>query len=458
MFITDNENNNLIPIHFFGSESLSAWLEHDAEPQAKSWVEASSFKPKTGQHIIVPAADGKISMVICGKSDDEHNGWDYGAISKHLPKGKYFFAGDLDESTAFLAAVSWGLSGYKFAKYKKQPELKAELQIPQGVDPDALQHHIKAIVLVRDLVNTPANDLGPDDLSVEASLIADSFNADFTEIVGDELLVENFPAIHAVGRASDRDPRLLEITWGDKDHFKLAIIGKGVCFDSGGLDIKPAAGMRDMKKDMGGAAHALGLAYMIMAHNLPISLRMLIPAVDNVIAGNAYKPGDIVKTRAGFNVEIGNTDAEGRVILADAIALATTAKPDLMIDFATLTGAARVALGPDLPAMFATNDKNARAVQDLAWEINDPIWHMPLYKPYKKFNDSKIGDISNCASIGYGGAITAALFLENFTDNHPNWMHFDIMASNTRDLPGRPEGGDAMGLRALFAYISQLVD
>jgi leucyl aminopeptidase len=457
MYITDNEHNdNLIPIYFFNEESLAAWLEHSAEAHAKNWVQASDFKPKTGQHIIVPATDGTIGMVIGGNS--ENNGWDYGAISKHLPEGKYFFADLFDEHTAFLAALSWGLAGYKFAKYKKHPELKAELQVPVGVDADSLQHHINSIFLIRNLINTPANDLGPDDLGKEVSLVAENFNADFTQIVGDELLTENFPAIHAVGRASDRDPRLLEITWGNRDHFKLAIIGKGVCFDSGGLDIKPAAGMRDMKKDMGGAAHALGLAYMIMAHNLPISLRMLIPAVDNVIAGNAYKPGDIVKTRAGFNVEIGNTDAEGRVVLSDAIALATAAKPDLMIDFATLTGAARVALGPDLPAMFSTNDENARALQDLSWQINDPIWHMPLYKAYKKFNDSKIGDISNCASIGYGGAITAALFLEHFIADHPNWMHFDIMASNTRDLPGRPEGGDAMGLRAVFAYIRQLVD
>ena len=458
MYITDNENNDkLIPIYFFNEASLAAWLEHDADTYAKTWVEASAFEPKTGKHIMVPDTDGSISMVICGKDSDEHNGWDYGSISKHLPEGKYFFADTFDENTAFHAALAWGLTGYKFAKYKEHPELKAELQVPEGVSVDSLQHHLKATFLVRDLINTPANDLGPEELGKEVSLVAEAFKADFRQVVGDELLTENFPAIHAVGRASDRDPRLLEISWGDKDHFKLAIIGKGVCFDSGGLDLKPPAYMRDMKTDMGGAAHALGLAYMIMAHNLPISLRVLIPAVDNSVAGNAYKPGDVIDTRAGFKVEIDNTDAEGRVILSDAITLATGAEPDLMIDFATLTGAARVALGPDLPAMFATNHENASALHALSWKIDDPVWHMPLYKPYKKFNESKISDISNCSSVGYGGAITAALFLEHFIADHPNWMHFDIMAANTRDLPGRPKGGEAMGLRSLFAYISQLV-
>lgn len=458
MYITENENNDkLIPIHFFNESSLAAWLEHDADNHAKNWVNASGFEPKTGKHILVPDTDGSVSMVICGKDHSDHNGWDYGAISKYLPEGKYFFAEKFDEHTTFLAALAWGLAGYKFSKYKEPKELKAHLQVPEGVDAESLQHHIKAISLVRDMINTPSNDMGPEEIGKEVSLVAENFKADFMQIVGDELLDENFPAIHAVGRASNREPRLLEISWGNKEHFKLAIIGKGVCFDSGGLDLKPPAYMRDMKKDMGGAAHALGLAYMIMAHNLPISLRLLIPAVDNVVSSNAYKPGDVIDTRAGSKVEIDNTDAEGRVILSDAIALATSAEPDLMIDFATLTGAARIALGPDLPAMFASNHENASALHALSWKVNDPVWHMPLYNPYKKFNESKIGDIANCSNTGYGGAITAALFLEHFTADHPNWMHFDIMAANTRDLPGRPKGGEAMGLRALFAYISQLV-
>jgi len=355
--------------------------------------------------------------------------------------------------------MAWGLSVYRFEYFvEKSTKKPADLVVDESIDADSLKTFVTAISQVRDLINLPANALGPETLAQEAALLAETYGASFRQVVGEELLTENFPAIHTVGRASVRAPRLIELNWGPQDGMKLALVGKGVCFDSGGLDIKPASGMREMKKDMGGAAHALGLARLIMAHKLPIALQVLIPAVDNVIAGNAYMPGDILSTRAGISVENDNTDAEGRLILSDALQLACESKPDLIIDFATLTGAARIGLGPDLPAMFANDHAVAAAVLESADKVSDPVWHMPLFAPYRAFIKSKLADVRSCGnSGGYGGAITAALFLEKFIQPGTPWLHFDIMAANTRDLPGRPEGGEAMGLRALFNFIARKV-
>ena len=309
-----------------------------------------------------------------------------------------------------------------------------------------------AIALTRDLVNTPTEDMGPQHLSQVARQLANEFDGTFREIVGDDLLTENFPAIHAVGRASHRPPRLIEITWGDPSHPRVAVVGKGVCFDTGGLNIKGADGMRQMKKDMGGGAHALALARLIMQSKLPVLLHMLVPAVENAIAGNAYRPGEIVSTRAGLKIEIGNTDAEGRVVLSDALALAAESKPELIIDFATLTGAARVALGPELPATFANDDAWFNALQAAATAAQDPIWRMPLWQPYHDMIKSSIGDIVNTGGP-QAGAVTAALFLERFIPQGQAWIHIDTFSWNLKPRPGRPDGGEAQSLRACFEML-----
>jgi leucyl aminopeptidase len=307
--------------------------------------------------------------------------------------------------------------------------------------------------LVRDLVNTPTEHMGPQQLADVVLAQADDFEAEYESMCGDDLLTRNFPAIHAVGRASDRAPRLVALHWGDEDAPLVALVGKGVCFDTGGLDLKPAAGMALMKKDMGGAAHALALARLVMEARLPVRLLLLIPAVENAVSGNAYRPGDVIETRKGLSVEIGNTDAEGRVILSDALAYACEHEPELVIDFATLTGAARIALGADLPPLFSNRDDVAYAIQKAGDEVEDPLWTMPLYRPYRKLIESPIADISNMGKSSFGGCITAALFLEHFVEEDVPWVHIDTFAWNQADRPARPQGGEALGLRAVFRYL-----
>jgi leucyl aminopeptidase len=458
MYILNSSNiSDCISIKFIKHDDYESYLASVSSSE-KNWLEQSKFKCKLGSFCVVPANDGSISHVVCGRAESQDGFWDLGAIAAKLPVGNYEVdSGILDEEQFYLA-LSWGLSCYKFDDFKKSQKEFPSLKLHSSIDYNSLQYHIDSIYQLRDLINLPANALGPEDLGKVVATVASEFSASFKQTVGEDLIKEGFPAIHTVGRASVREPRLLELSWGDGNPFKLALIGKGVCFDSGGLDIKPAAGMRDMKKDMGGAAHALALARMIMAHNLPIELKLYIPTVDNAISGNAYMPGDILSTRAGITVENDNTDAEGRLILSDAIDLAQDYKPDLMIDFATLTGAARIALGPDLPAMFCNNEDVAHDVLESANSYVDPIWRMPLFSAYNKFIDSKLADVRSCGSSGgYGGAITAALFLQKFVHKDQDWIHFDIMAANTRDLPGRPEGGEAMGIRALFNYLKAKV-
>ena len=349
----------------------------------------------------------------------------------------------------------WAIGAYQFNRYRTQTQDLAILAVNDAALVESVNRQIAAVSLVRDLVNTPASDMMPEHLSEVTQQLAKQFNAKFSELVGDELLTHNYPTIHMVGRASVHAPRLLELTWGDENAPKVTLVGKGVCFDSGGLDIKPSSGMRLMKKDMGGAAHVLGLAQLIMANNLPVRLRVLIPAVENAISGNAMRPGDVIKTRKGLTVEIDNTDAEGRLVLCDALHEAQSEQPDILIDFATLTGAMRVALGTELPGFFANNQQTANQLLICGQQVDDPVWQMPLYQPYKALFKSDIADLANCSSAPFGGAITAALYLQAFIDDHPNWLHFDVMAWNVRKLSGRPVGGEAFAIRAVYHYLAQ---
>jgi len=384
-------------------------------------------------------------------------GWDgeddfavLGGLPFQLPEGVY----ELASPATPLQLLGWGLGAYCFDRFKMPERPPAELLLPTDAPADALGNQVNAIRLVRDLINLPAEELKPSRLAEEAVQVADSHEAEVSVVVGDELLDAGFNTIHAVGRAADDPPRLIDIRWGDPEHPKVSLIGKGVCFDSGGLDIKPASGMRTMKKDMGGAANVLGLAQLIMASHLPVRLRVLIPAVENAISGNAYRPGDVIQTYQGLTVEVDNTDAEGRLVMCDALALAAEEKPELMLDYSTLTGSARSAVGAELACMFANDDALAAGLTAGSGKAADPIWRMPLHAPYNYMLESKVADTVNSASLPYGGAITAALFLEKFVADIP-WAHFDIMAFNIRSRPGRPEGGEAMGVRAAFEYLSE---
>jgi leucyl aminopeptidase len=368
------------------------------------------------------------------------------AASEKLPEGDYRFAASGDEK----ALLAWGLGAYRFDRYKKGKTPAARLVAPEGADVASVRRALQAIALVRDLVNTPAGDMLPEALEGEARKLAAEFGADISVIAGDALLDANFTMIHAVGRASASAPRLIDITWGRADAPKLTLVGKGVCFDSGGLDIKGADGMALMKKDMGGAANALGLARLIMGANLDYRLRVLIPAVENAIAGNAFRPGDILTSRKGLTVEIGNTDAEGRLVLADAMSLGAEDKPHCMVTLATLTGAARVALGPELPPFYCDDDNFVSSVLKSAADVHDPVWRMPLWKPYASMLTSPIADLNNSPGGSFAGSVTAALFLKKFAPDEGVWAHFDIYAWRAKAAPGRPVGGEAQAIRALF--------
>ena len=377
------------------------------------------------------------------------------ALPTALPPGTYRIADDGLEVPAEAAALSWELGGYTFDAYKATRREPATLQLAPGVAAERGLMLATAIASVRDLVNTPAEHLGPEELGAGVKLVAKQHGAKVKETVGDALLKANFPAIHAVGRAAVRAPRLIELTWGNPKHPKLSIVGKGVCFDSGGLDLKSADGMRLMKKDMGGAANALGLAQMVMALKLPVRLQLLIPAVENAVAGNAFRPGDVFRTRSGLHIEIGNTDAEGRVILCDALAYAAESKPALIIDLATLTGAARVALGPALPALFCRDTALARELMDSGLALQDPLWHLPLWDGYHAGIESPIADIVNTGRNAMGGAINAALFLADFVPRDLPWLHIDLFSWNDQARPGRPVGGEAQTLRTLLQWLER---
>ena len=404
--------------------------------------------------MLVPAAGNDRGVrAIVGVSDDKDI-WSWGAAAAALPDGTYRLDPQPKVKTAENAAIGWALGVYEFTRYRMPKRKCPRLVWPARADKKAIERATSATYLVRDLINTPANDMGPAELATAARRLGREFKARCRVTIGDALLSSNCPAIHAVGRASTRAPRLIDLTWGSNRHPKVTLVGKGVCFDTGGLDLKPAAGMRLMKKDMGGGAHVLGLARMIMMAKLPLRLRVLVPAVENSVAGNAYRPFDVIKTRKGLTVEIGNTDAEGRLVLADALAMAVEEKPELILDFATLTGAARVAVGTEIAAMFCNDDKLAEQFAHHAELEDDPVWRMPLWKPYRRLLNGKVADLNNVSDGPFGGAIIAALFLDTFVGKDVPWAHFDIMAWNPATRHGRPEGGEAMAMRAAFAVIA----
>jgi leucyl aminopeptidase len=404
--------------------------------------------------LLVPAEDGQPLLGLIGIAGPR----DPYALSTApwlLPPGDYRLHDreglQLDPGAALLG---WGLGAYQFTRYKKGGRAPARLVL----DGEAASRSegfalLKASTLVRDLINTPTEHMGPDELEAAALRMASAYSAEATVIRGSELLAQNFPAIHAVGRASHRAPRLIEVLWGDPLHPRLSIVGKGVCFDTGGLDIKPADGMRNMKKDMGGAAHALGLAQLVMARKLPVRLQLLLGAVENAIGPNAYRPGEVISTRAGISVEIDNTDAEGRVVLCDAMAYAAEGKPALMLDYATLTGAARIALGPDLPALFCNDEALANDYLRAAEATADPLWRLPLWRPYATYLASTVADMANSGGSRMAGAITAAIYLDRFVPQDLPWAHVDVYSWNDNARPGRPQGGEAQGLRAAFALL-----
>lgn len=450
---TNNPSETTIPIFALTEVEFKAWLAQQSSWQV-AYLSSLGYQAKPGSIAYLPASDsGKLSLVLLGV-DNTQDMWSWGSLPALLPAGTYEIASTLSPEQLQLATIAWGLGAYQFTRYKKNNLLKAKLQLDENLDAKAIEQCVSAIYLARDLINTPAEDMGPVELAEEAIKVATETGAKISVINNKEILQQQYPAIYAVGKGSDRQPCFVELLWGDAKYPKVTIVGKGVVFDSGGLDIKDSKSMRLMKKDMGGAAHALALAQWIMQAKLPIQLQLLLPIVENAVSGAAFRPGDVLQTRRGLTVEIDNTDAEGRLILCDALTHAVEGQPDLLIDFATLTGAARVALGPDVPVLFSNNDAIANELAIHAENTQDPLWRLPLYRPYRDYLKSTVADIANASSSPYAGAITAALFLQEFVPHQIPWLHLDLMAWSTSAKPGRPEGGEAMALRAIFSYLS----
>jgi leucyl aminopeptidase len=419
---------------------------HVFPPEALALAKAAAFEPRAGHHLSFVQESGAPAVLFCLDDEASADPFQLGALAS-LPEGVYRLVEAPDNPA--LAGLAFLLGAYRFTRYKAGkpgPRLVA----PHGIDRDEVEAIASAVALARDLVNTPANDLGPDELEFFARGVAEKFGAEI-RVIGGEALARDCPLIHAVGKGSPRAPRLVELRWKPEREKKLALVGKGVCFDSGGLDIKPESAMGLMKKDMGGAAAALAASAMIMAANLDLSLRLLLPIVENSVSGEAFRPGDVYSSRKGLTVEIGNTDAEGRLILADALTMADEEKPDLLVDFATLTGAARVALGPDLPPFFTQDDALAEAIARHGAACNDPVWRLPLWKAYESKLDGKIADLNNAPAGGMAGSIVAALFLKRFVSSGVSWAHFDIYAWTPSARPGRPEGGEAQAARLIYA-------
>jgi leucyl aminopeptidase len=444
-----------IPISFASKSNWDA-IRAELPAQARQFADANGFAGKPGACLTLPGTDGQLAGVLFGIEDESAKSRDLfrpGALPGLLPAGLYRFANAPHDTR--LGVLAFALGRYRFARYRKAEAPDVRLVPPDGIDAGEIIRMADAAGLARDLINTPANDMGPAELAEAAKEVATRYGAAFDCIVGEDLLARNFPLIHAVGMASTRAPRLIELNWGDPAHPKVTLVGKGVCFDTGGLDLKPSSGMLLMKKDMGGAANVLALAQMVMDAKLKLCLRVLIPAVENAVAGNAFRPLDIFSSRKGLNVEIGNTDAEGRLILADALALADEEKPDLLIDMGTLTGAARVALGPDLPPFYTNDERLAQDVARCAMEENDPVWRLPLWPPYDSWLDSKVATITNAPSGGFAGSITCALFLQRFVEHAKSWLHFDIYGWTPTAKPARPEGGECQAARAVYRLLSQ---
>ncbi|MGX0879249.1 leucyl aminopeptidase [Roseovarius sp. MBR-154] len=446
-----------IPLHVVEEGALEGWLDAQSSKVA-AWVRAMGFTGALGRALAVPDAVGGIALALAGygsATSRARGRFHLAAVAAALPEGTYRLEG-LPEEAAETEAFGWLLSHYAYERYREQSPAKARLVAPEGVDAARLEVIAAGEALTRDLINTPANDLGPDALEAACRAIADQQGARLTCTRGADLLEQNFPLIHTVGRAAAQAPRLIEMTWGDSGP-NLTLVGKGVCFDTGGLNLKPGSSMGLMKKDMGGAATVLGLAHMIMALDLPLRLRVLIPAVENAVSSNAFRPGDILTARNGMTVEVNNTDAEGRLVLADALAYGAEERPDLMISMATLTGAARVALGPDL-APYYTNDAGfAAALEAAAARVADPVWRLPFHDAYEAMIEPGIADLDNAPSGGFAGSITAALFLRRFSAGL-NYSHFDIYGWTPSAAPARPKGGVGMGARALLDALPEVLD
>lgn len=446
-----------IPLFLIKSAQIDDALEA-LDDAARTWVKLHGFTGKLGQVALVPDGEGNVSEALFGwgtAKDRAKRRFALGDFAAKAPEGVYEIQSDLRKDEVEEAALGWLLSAYRYTDYKEASPQKAQLIAPEGIDPNRLKFIAAGQCAARDLINTPANDMGPSKLEEVSRELAEAHGAVFTSIVGDDLLEQNFPMIHAVGRASVDAPRLLDLRWGDEDAPKVTLVGKGVCFDTGGLNLKTAGGMRQMKKDMGGAACILALAHMVMAGGLPVRLRVLIPAVENSVAGNAFRPGDILPTRKGLTVEIGNTDAEGRLVLSDALTYASEEDPELMIDMATLTGAARIAMGIDISPVFSNDNELAADIVEGGQLARDPVWPMPLWDPYDDDLKTTHADLDSAPPGGYGGAITAALFLRRFVGDDISWAHFDIMAWNNATKPGRPKGGECMTARACFAMLEK---
>jgi leucyl aminopeptidase len=454
-FVAASDAASPVPLVVLDRAAYPGWREQQ-DAATLAWLDANAFTPAAGSFMLVPGSDGKPRAVLAAIAD----AGDPLALSHLpllLPPGDYALSDASPVKVdAEMTLLGWGLGAYKFDKYVAPTRPPARLVLAGSPSGDGREFALlRAATLVRDLVNTPTEHMGPADLQATAERLGAAYGGRVTTIVGDELLAQNFPTIHAVGRAAGagREPRIIELEWGNDAHPHLVLCGKGVCFDTGGLDIKTQDGMRWMKKDMGGSAHALALAQLVMAHELPVRLTVLVGAVENAIGPESYRPGEVIATRTGLSVEIDNTDAEGRVILGDALAYAGEGKPDLLMDFATLTGAARVALGPDLPALFCNDEAIAADYLAAGTGARDPLWRLPLWRPYAHYLKSSVADMANGSSSRMAGALSAALYLERFVPDGQRWTHVDVYAWNDYDRPGKPAGGEAQGLRAAFALL-----
>ncbi|GAB4194221.1 MAG: leucyl aminopeptidase family protein [Wenzhouxiangellaceae bacterium] len=440
-----------IELHLLDAGRLDAYLQTTPALQ-RQWIERHNFRPESGQHLAVPDENGNIARIIVGY-DPKQPLTALAHLPAVLPPENYRLAGDFDAATELLLLLGWGLGSYRYGRYRTRSAYGAKLYLPESHGAEVTAQ-LEATNLVRDLVNTPPWDMGPEEIANAAKDLADRCGASYDVISGEQLRNE-YPAIHAVGMGSVREPRLITLRWGDKNHPKVCLVGKGVAFDTGGLNMKSGTRMLRMKKDMGGAAHVLGLAQLIIQRQLPLQLVVMIPAVENMVSGHCYRPGDVVHTRRGLTVEITNTDAEGRVILSDALQRANEEQPEVIIDFATLTGAARVAMGPDVPPVFSNDEELAVSLRPLSRQHADPLWPMPLVPGYERFLESEIADLSNCPPTSFAGAINAAIFLNHFADSNIPWLHLDVYAWNDGQRPGRPNGGEAQGLRAIYYWLRQ---
>ncbi|MDY0067458.1 MAG: leucyl aminopeptidase family protein [Steroidobacteraceae bacterium] len=452
-----DDQTGSVPVHLVYEEDLERWISAQSA-RAQRWIEAHAFKAERNKLLVLPGPEGAPEAAALGMGRREGNGsldcWCAAGLPGRLPGGRYHLAAGPSQHDALTFAFGWAYGQYKFERYRRgAAQRAAELLTPPGVDPAEVERLRAATALARDLINTPANDMTPEALTQAALDVARAAGAAQRVVLGEELLKEGFPAIHAVGRAAAIAPRLVDLRWGEEGRPTVTLVGKGVCFDSGGLDVKPAASMLLMKKDMGGAAIALGAARLIMDAQLPVRLRVILPIVENAIGANAFRPGDVLATRKGLRVEVGNTDAEGRLILCDALALADEEAPELLIDAATLTGAARVALGPELPALFSTDDAAADELLSIGFERSDPMWRLPLWAGYEEELSSKVADLNNVSSSGFAGAVFGALFLRRFVAQARVWMHLDVYGWNGKERPGRPVGAEPQCVRALYEFV-----